>query len=181
VGSAGGQTARAVRRLFALTAGMLPAIVIQRCINNLAGPDPFFVPWKHHDRVGPTCGCGRQSTRKPDNIGKPRGPLLGARSTSVVDRHVSTSRRHSYSRGYHSLSCQWCSLSCIVLYIAAPRSSDESNAGPQVLLPAESRHALSPACHRAVEQRLIKSCANNLSLNTTNVPCENSGRQTRQR
>ena len=38
------QAARAVRRLFALTAGMLPAIVIQRYINNLAGPDPFFVP-----------------------------------------------------------------------------------------------------------------------------------------
>jgi hypothetical protein len=38
------QPARAVRRLFALTAGMLPAILIQRYINNLAGPDPFFVP-----------------------------------------------------------------------------------------------------------------------------------------
>jgi hypothetical protein len=38
------QTARAGRRLFALTAGMLPAIVVQRYINSLAGPDPFFVP-----------------------------------------------------------------------------------------------------------------------------------------
>ena len=38
------QTARAVRRLSALTAGMLPAIVIQRYINSLAGPDPVFVP-----------------------------------------------------------------------------------------------------------------------------------------
>jgi hypothetical protein len=38
------QPARAVRRLFALTAGMLPAIVLQRYINSLAGPNPFFVP-----------------------------------------------------------------------------------------------------------------------------------------
>ena len=38
------QTARAVRRLVALTAGMLPALVIQGYINSLAGPDNVFVP-----------------------------------------------------------------------------------------------------------------------------------------